>query len=494
MKHKIIKYLLAAFAILPGLTATLFIQNCGGAGGPIGGGGGDGGGYEQQFWALLSDEQKTATYVGSEACSNDACHTGARSSLTLTDLGRGSNRGARHSSHYQDWLATKHAQVDVGCERCHGPGSKHVASPSKTNILTFPGAISSYVCAQCHGSTFEEWEASAHSELVETPINSAINNPSGQKNTWCIVCHSALVRTSISEKGIDFSTLPNETIVELAQTTLDDFPYTATCVVCHDPHRVTGNLTWEGKEVQLRHLVFNTDTSQIGPGTTPPQFTQFNHICAECHNGRGTDPSDAALQKNTTRPSMHDSNQFNMLMGIGGVDNGNVGEVTAHATAPGQCSHCHMGNSRHTFTVSYDTGCAPCHTAADAAARASALKDEMIYKTYALKTRLENWAQATFGDSNAWEYSANGGYSDQSQIPIEVKRARHNYYFVIRDASWAIHNSAYARLLIIVANENMDALGPKASASKKMPSKDAMLRSLLEDLAKARRADEIERD
>jgi len=79
-------------------------------------------------------------------------------------------------------------------------------------------------------------------------------------------------------------------------------------------------LTIEGKEVQLRRSVFNMDTTDIAPGTPPKQHTTFNHICASCHNGRGANPSDSALQTGTARPNMHESNQFNMLVGIGGVE------------------------------------------------------------------------------------------------------------------------------------------------------------------------------
>jgi hypothetical protein len=246
--------------------------------------------------------------------------------------------------------------------------------------------------------------------------------------------------------------------------------HTASCVVCHDPHRKTGKLNDDGKEVQLRHAVFNTDTSQVGPGATPDQYTRIDHTCAQCHNGRGTDPSDAALQRGTARPSMHDSNQYNMLAGFGGVDEGSPIRSQAHFTAPGQCSTCHMhdGIGRHTFIVKLDN-CAPCHTQSDAAARRNAIRGDTEVRLLALRNRMERWAESTFGDPALWDYTSliqEEGKTppDQNQVPIQIKRARHNYYFVIRDASLGTHNGTYTRNLLDVANRNLDQLGVVSSA------------------------------
>jgi len=45
------------------------------------------------------------------------------------------------------------AEWNVGCERCHGPGSQHVAKPTRTNILNpsrMDYVAASNTCIQCH--------------------------------------------------------------------------------------------------------------------------------------------------------------------------------------------------------------------------------------------------------------------------------------------------------------------------------------------------------
>jgi hypothetical protein len=428
--------LLAAFVLLAPVAAA--IVGCGGGGGvssppnrpgqPLIPG-------SAEFASLLSSEQQGATRVGSEECGR--CH-GAQAATPLSDVHTG-------------FVSTTHAKVGVGCESCHGPGSAHVASNGdKTKILTFPGVMDAAVCAQCHAGVHQEWTLSKHDDQI---TEAAGREP-------CANCHNAQFRVEVTEK--------KRPVGDLARFTANK--NTASCATCHNPHKNTGNLDDEGQEVMLRRAVFTQDTSLVDPGSPPAEYVQLNQVCAQCHNGRGTDPSDGALQRSTSRPPMHDSNQFNMLAGISGVDEGNPIRSVAHFNAPGQCSTCHMldGTGGHTYTVKLDN-CVPCHTLADAAARRNAVRGDTEARLLALRNRLQNWAQATFGDPHLWDYTAlltEEGKTppDQAQVPIEVKRARYNYYFVIRDRSLGTHNGTYTRNLLDVANRNLDQLGVAAAS------------------------------
>lgn len=467
-------WFLSIIASAPVLAAFLALQSCGGVGGATTGNGGQGN-TNEAFLALLSNEQKNAKYTTPEDCA--ACHGGKSPEDPI----------------YKHWKETVHANKGVTCESCHGPGSVHKANPTKENILSYPKIVSSVVCAQCHGPIADQFDFSKHSKLIADPVEEAVTDPGRYgKTSRCIACHSGLVRAEIVENGKNLADLSDDEIRELAENTLTVVPHSVDCATCHNPHSKTGNLSQGGEEMQLRHQVFNLDTAPIGPGQTPDVFTQYDHICAQCHNGRGTNPADAALEKGTARPSMHDSNQMQMLMGFGGVEgNGPVKRNTAHAQAPGQCTKCHMPDSRHTFTVSFDKGCSPCHTATDAAVRADTIKSEVLNLLVALRTRMEGWAKDKLGNRLFWEYTSNiqaEGLTppDQANVPIEIKRARHNYYFVVRSGDYGVHNAPYAKHLMTVANDNLDALG---AAKPNVPNMDqaTKLRLIEADKQKASR-------
>jgi len=492
-----LRWLLPLFAIVPVGAALLAIQSCGGVGGATKGGGGGGGStVTQDFLNLLPPAQKNASYIGADGCVAGTCH-GGKGAAQLASTTNGPDDPI-----YAHWKNTKHAAKGVTCERCHGPGSVHAASPAKDNILTFPKSTDPVVCAQCHGPTVDQYNHSIHNELIEAPVEEAGSNPATYgRASRCIVCHSGLMRAQFTEQGVDPATMTDDQFKQVSSDTIAIEPHTATCATCHNPHSQTGNLNADGEEKQIRHKTFNTDTSQIGPGTTPAQFTNFDHICAQCHNGRGTDPADAKLNSSTARPPMHDSPQFNMLMGVGGVvGSGAVQSNTAHATAPGQCSKCHMPNGRHTFTTSYDISCSPCHTTADAAARAESIKTEVLSGLVDLRNRMATWAKATFpgqtGNDTFWDYTTNvqaQGFTppNQASVVIQVKRARYNYWFIIRAGDYGVHNAPYAKYLLQVANENLDAIGVPSGLHSNM-SKSSMLQLIQSDKTRAHLAEEGE--
>ena len=471
---------LTLFASVPLIVGTMLLQSCGGVGGPTKttttGGGGNG--PTANFLALLTAEQKASKYIGPEACAAAACHGGTPSNHVSMKLASFKNAKS-NATVYDDWKGTEHYAKGVTCENCHGPGGAHQAAPKNADgtahaILTFPKVTSPEVCGQCHGPIHDDWAASGHANLITSPISSTVTNPASNGQTSrCFMCHGGLTRAEFTENGIDPSVMTAAQITQCANDILNTVPYIASCATCHNPHKKTGNLNTQGEDVQLYHPEANTDSTAIAPGTTPVQYTAANQLCGQCHNGRGTTATDAYLTANASRPSAHHSNQFNSLLGVGGAESpsGPPQRTTSHAQIDGQCAHCHMPQSRHTYTVSVDNGCAPCHTPADVSARAAALKNEVVNGLTALANRMGVWANKNLGDSTFWDYTSNIAAGKtapaQSKIPIEVKRARHNYYYIVISGDYGVHNAAYTRYLIQWSNDTLTNAGiPKINATE----------------------------
>ncbi len=195
---------------------------------------------------------------------------------------------------------------------------------------------------------------------------------------------------------------------------------------------------------------------------------------------------------NTARPATHEGPEYNMLNGVGGAEGVTttggssyaVGttppavRTSSHVNVQDQCITCHMPNARHTFTVSLDVSCAPCHTTTDAATRENTVQTDVQNSLAALEVMMENYVLAqpwnTSKDPTVWDYSSNlastSVFPKQSNIPIELKRARHNYYFILLDRSYGVHNYVYTQYLLNQSTTGMESLGvtPPPTKSAKL--------------------------
>ena len=517
------RLLILMFAILPLGAALMVLQSCGGQGGATGKGPGAIS-PTAAFLALLPISQANASYIGTDKCAT--CHNDPS------------------NPHFSEWQLTKHAANNVTCERCHGPGSIHAASPgtapiqadpTTSNILTLPNVTSPTVCAQCHGPIADDYNASAHAGDVEPGNNgSPATNVSSSR---CSACHQGVVRVASYDNpanapGTDgWSNVTQALAYQWAGFDATGANYnansptahTASCVTCHNPHKITGNLDKDGEEHQIRHATTNTDQvasssfangtliggygANTGGNSTAPSFQTVDQVCAQCHNGRGVTPTDAKLATGTSRPSMHDSPQFNMLMGFGGMEEDGAGVVQlpstrnmAHATAPGQCSGCHMGDPAHShkFIANAGPGCAPCHSVDDAAAKQVTVTNDVITRMYNLQQRMRGWAAANaafnglINKADLWDYTSLLPVGDtapaQNLIPASVKRSRHNYYMVLNDKSLGVHNYPYTVYMITIANDNLDTAGAPAIARPAGLTIQQMKASILADLKRAQQA------
>lgn len=162
------------------------------------------------------------------------------------------------------------AEWNVGCERCHGPGSEHIAHPSSSNILN-PGRMDSQAntdtCIQCH-SQGRPLDNPIQGKYYDWPVGYAIGQP--LRNYW------KLEDCTLGQTN--FYYFPDCTARknrmqgnDFVQSVM--YRHEITCASCHDAHG-TGNYA------QLRKPV--------------------NQICLDCHGPDSPDgPHTATLEQHT---------------------------------------------------------------------------------------------------------------------------------------------------------------------------------------------------
>ena len=385
--------------------------------------------HAQAFSALQQIHQDT-----NSSCL--ACHT----------VGYGMPSGFRS--------ATATPQLEgVQCENCHGPAGNHAANPDDPTARPRL-EIAAQVCGGCHtGShqpTFEEWQSSAHSGVVEDLNSASVINSCGR-------CHSGSVRW---------------TLLEGKPLPAGDANLGIQCINCHEPHSKTAN-----PHQLLNPLASTNDYFMATSDVFTNKYNPNINICAQCHNHRG------ASWTSSSRPPHH-SPQYNMLIGtVGLLDSGAApNQPASHALLiKDQCAGCHMqatnyvsesqpASTGHRFTVqSFDT-CLTCHPLPEQLAQFTTTAISNQVQT--VKAALDLWAvskapaslRSSYG-TRAWEYTNPGDLSpggpgpsstEQAQVPVNIQKARFNLYVVLYDGSYGVHNAGLAVTLLDAAQNWVD--------------------------------------
>jgi hypothetical protein len=184
-----------------------------------------------------------------------------------------------HSPIAQTVNSTRHAQVGVQCEGCHGPSANHAANdydPVSRPNLALPLAGTS--CGACHTAIYKDWQTSEHATKPGD-----LNPPA--LSSSCGPCHSGSVRVSLLD-GVPL------------QVNGGDVPLG--CPTCHQPHQLTG------LPAQLRNPLYSTNF--YSSGLSMYNYNPSVNLCAQCHNDRG-----ASWAISSEPP--HQSPQYNMLLG-----------------------------------------------------------------------------------------------------------------------------------------------------------------------------------
>jgi predicted CXXCH cytochrome family protein len=141
-----------------------------------------------------------------------------------------------HSVNY-DVKTKRVAEWNVGCERCHGPGSEHAAHPTRTNILN--PAHMDYVsandtCIQCH-SQGRPLENPIEGRYFDWPVGYRIGLK--LRDFWTLEDHKLgeLTFTHFPEGTAHKNRMQGNDYVQSVM-----YRHNVTCFDCHDAHG-TGN-------------------------------------------------------------------------------------------------------------------------------------------------------------------------------------------------------------------------------------------------------------
>lgn len=189
-----------------------------------------------------------ATFVGSDSCAT--CHDKVSRDFKTADHAKLQAKGSNAK--------------DIGCESCHGPGSKHVAAGGGAGTIVNPQK-SSETCFQCHLDTKAQFSMPFAHQVLNGKMS-------------CSDCHDPHKGSAHKGGGTSLNRA-NQTCMEChsAQAGPFVFPHEATregCTSCHSPHGSTNQkmLTERNSNLCLKcHMQEQlgkapTDSIMIGGG------------------------------------------------------------------------------------------------------------------------------------------------------------------------------------------------------------------------------------
>lgn len=164
------------------------------------------------------------------------------------------------------------AQLGVGCESCHGPGSEHMASTDRKTTIVNPKnldiAKQSMVCGQCHSD--------GHDLVMveDKPAPGKLSFPvafrPGDDLPKCFL-DAKPTTVGRNRQYSEFITSKHSKILS--------------CVTCHDPHNVSTNPAQLKKPVN--ELCMGCHAAKIVDIKTHAPSAAADATCATCHMPNG---------------------------------------------------------------------------------------------------------------------------------------------------------------------------------------------------------------
>ena len=397
----------------------------------------------------------------------------------------------------------------VQCENCHGPAANHAANYIDPTAVP-QVELAATVCGGCHTGpqqpTYDEWTTSAHSQVVEDM------NPTNRTDS-CGRCHSGSARLSLlNVRPLQTNDANMPVVCVVCHDPHSQHTYTN---VLNGVYTFFNPLSGVGTVIsnnqleavytnQLRNPLCSINNYSVTNGPFASQYNTNINLCAQCHNDRG------ASWTNWSYPPHH-SLQYNMLLGtVGELASGTPPNLPGtHSQLEKQCVACHMQtvgtddvvfrgtndppfleSSAHTLKIDYKVvnivttnsipwvtnkvgTCFSCH--GDQGQGLVDFMNGLVSNRVAqVKISLDAWATNTTASTvpsaltnygtRAWQYAnpdlvgllSSGGpgpttYTLQTNIPVNIQKARFNLYSVYHDGSGGVHNPFYILTLLDTA-------------------------------------------
>ncbi len=317
--------------------------------------------------------------------------------------------------------------ANIQCESCHGPGSGHGGDISNNKIVK---TFSADVCGLCHDAPTHhtktnEWEETAHAHSVGEPTNLGHMN-----RTSCAICHTA--------EGYVYERIGGKPTAAPYEDA-----HGITCAACHDPH------------------------SNQFPHQTRKAMAD---LCTDCHMTR------------LSSHGVHHSTQGPMVAGVlgmpytgtptSGYDKWGGWQLpgyryanSSHSGLPENCVTCHMAVSPadslvgklggHTFKVAYamdstttilnPKGCEECH---------GEVSMEFVEQSQNKVKGLLEQLRVMLPHNTTGDTTQPLSPGNATLKPIQ-KAASYNYYFVLNDGSYGVHNHLYSTGLLLSSIEQL---------------------------------------
>ena len=221
------------------------------------------------------------------------------------------------------------AEWNVGCERCHGPGSAHSAAPTSTNIIN-PGTMDTAgdtdTCIQCH-SQGQPLHNPIDGKYYDWPVGYTVGRP---LHTFWKLENCSLGQTNFyyfADCTAHKNRMQGNDFVQSLM-----YRRGVSCASCHDVHG-TGNYAQLRKPPEQLCLDCHGPTSPNGPHTatleahTHHRAGSSGSSCVACHMPK--------IQSEGVPGAMVHAHTFRFISPA----------MTRRYTIPNPCTSCHQDKS-----------------------------------------------------------------------------------------------------------------------------------------------------